>query len=94
MENIVKTVESVIHSINSDKSQLRIKSNYIDKYDTKVIELRGGINGIGEWKDYLFDLQLIFSELDMKNIHAWVIKLENDCLDDVFTLTIGVDDKK
>lgn len=90
MENIVRTVESVIHGMNADKSQIRVKSNYIDKYGTKVIELDGGLNGIGEWNDYLYDLYSIFSELSLKKIHAWMISLENDCLDDIFTVKIGV----
>lgn len=50
----------------------------------------GGLNGRGNWDDYLGVLRAIVTELMQYFSSVWVVKLENDCLDDVFCCTYGV----
>ena len=59
---------------------------YEDKGDHAIITIDGGFNGTNDWPLYLLQITRIVQELD-----AWVIDLINDCLDDVWTLRIGVD---
>ena len=49
----------------------------------------GGLNGPGEWLDYLADITALFQYLEGLGFDAWMVKLDNDCLDDIFYLTIG-----
>ena len=53
-----------------------------------VIRIFGGENGPGKWEKYLTDIKKIVSEFD-----GWVISLDNDVLDDVWDLHIGVQEK-
>ena len=43
----------------------------------------GGLNGGGKWTNYFSDLKTIFEKLG----HAWLIEIENDCLDDLWSAT-------
>ncbi len=65
-----------------------------------IATIFGGLNGCGNWADYCTALSALFSEggyakYDPKkreglNYHSWMIALQNDCLDDVWTACIGV----
>jgi len=50
-----------------------------------IIRIFGGENGPGKWSKYLTDIQKIVSEFD-----GWVISLNNDVLDDLWDLHIGI----
>ena len=78
--------------------RINIRSNNIAKLslgDIKgkrpiVVKIYGGLNGCGEWTNY-FDclsdlLKLMQNEY---NSEMWLIKLDNDCLDDVFSAEFG-----
>lgn len=51
-----------------------------------IVTLYGGLNGRGDFFDYLSDVQHIIVQLD----NVWLIDWINDCLDDVWVLRIGV----
>lgn len=53
-----------------------------------VIRIFGGENGQGKWEKYLTDIKKIVSEFD-----GWVISLDNDVLDDVWDLHIGIQEE-
>ena len=59
-----------------------------------IIKLHGGLNGSGNWRNYLKDIQSIISHFDKLNpTHtrgAYIIKLDVDVPDDVWTLYIGI----
>ena len=63
--------------------------NYDDPSPYYIVQIYGGLNGSGEWTDYFEDLTTMAKALETIG-HAWLIELENDCLDDVFTLTMGL----
>lgn len=48
-----------------------------------VCSVYGGLNGGGKWTNYLSDLKTIFEKLG----YAWLIEMENDCLDDLWSAT-------
>lgn len=58
-----------------------------------VVSLYGGKNGNGNWDEYLTHLHKLFVEFDYTKSgikDVWMIKLINDCLDDVHTVFIGL----
>lgn len=62
-----------------------------DRHDTYYIaSIFGGLNGSGKWTNYLKDIQRLLEQLDNGNFHVWLIELNNDCSDDVFTLHLGL----
>ena len=48
--------------------------------------LAGGNNGFYDWPKYLTNIAQL-----MRSIDCWLIKLENDVLDDIHYVTIGVE---
>ena len=50
-----------------------------------IISFWGGLNGWGEWKDYIKEIESIINEYE----DSWVVDLENDCLDDLWYLRLG-----
>ena len=83
------TPDSKIHILN-DGSRPDV---YIDEYGTLVTELSGGLNSIrgGDWSKYFNDLSEIIRALYRKyGIEAWLIDMNNDVLDDVFYVKLGI----
>ena len=68
-----------------NKSKLKVVDVYLVENSHYIIKLYGGLNGPGEWKDYLNDIQRVLELFG----HAWLIDLDIDVLDDVWTLYIG-----
>jgi len=51
--------------------------------------LSGGLNGSGDWKDYLSDISDLFKEFEDKlNLHAIIYKANTDIADDVWTAEV------
>ena len=51
--------------------------------------LSGGLNGSGNWEDYLGDISSLFKEFKKElGLHAIVYKIETDILDDVWTAEV------
>ena len=82
-----------------DKFKYDYKVNDIVKVDIHheyhyVVELYGGKNGSGKWSDYLHNLTKIFDKSNIEKSgkieKIWLIRLENDCLDDVHTVYVGI----
>lgn len=57
--------------------------------DYVVAGFYGGLNGNGKWTNYIRDISELITILS-SDYNCWLISLENDCLDDVFTLKLGV----
>lgn len=63
-----------------------IKVNHIQvKHDHVVITINGGENGTGRWQSYLGQIDAIVRAFD----GSWVVDIQNDCPDDVWTLRLG-----
>lgn len=92
LKKLSKDVGKVVDTLYNDRSKIRMTETEIDEYGTKTIHLAGGLNGCGEWGSYLKDLSRIVKRVNMKH-HMWLIKLDNDCLDDLFYGVFGIDVK-
>lgn len=92
MSNIEQKVREAIRSFWP--ATLRYRSEHIDKYGTNVVVVDGGENGNGKWEDYLAEIGKLIKGLKEKEIDAWILKIENDALDDTFTIHLGVKELK
>lgn len=90
LDEIFQEVKSLVESMKFEKSNISVLSKEVDEYGTNTIEICGGLNGSGNWADYFTDLSNMFSKIKRNGFDVWTIKLENDCLDDIFYLTIGI----
>ena len=97
MDELKKIIEEIIPIIreleNDDTSKIAFLESGVDEYGTKTITLCGGLNGNGEWKYYFSDLSQICDTLAEKGFDMWLIKLDNDCPDDIFYATFGISRK-
>ena len=89
IEEIIKQVKQA----SSKKSSLGVIDSFIDKYGTLTCVIHGGLNGPGEWTNYLEDLTVAVKRVKDCGIHIWLISALNDCMDDVFTFNFGVSTK-
>lgn len=94
LQKIVGEIILLIEKLKTKKSNIGIIDKKIDEYGTKTITLCGGLNGCGKWVDYFNDLARIFTKLEEFGYDVWVIKLDNDCLDDIFYCTVGIEKKQ
>ena len=60
--------------------------------DYVVAEFHGGLNGSGNWSEYIYVINGLFNILQPE-YNCWLVSLVNDCPDDVFTLKIGISRK-
>ena len=60
----------------------------------KVPDITGGWNGNGDWGTYFGALEEFIRKLAREKIRAWLINMDNDCLDDVFTASFGLKKEK
>lgn len=67
---------------------------YKDEYGTFDVDITGGWNGNGDWGTYFGALEEFIRKLAREKIRAWLINMDNDCLDDVFTASFGLKKEK
>jgi hypothetical protein len=58
--------------------------------DHDIALIHGGNNGSPDWLKYLLDIHDIMEVLGQAGFDAWIIKLDNDCPDDVHYVYIGL----
>lgn len=96
-----KELEIAILEILNDIPRLDAETNitladddpiYTDEYNTTIIEFWGGLNGSGNWSDYLRAVADIIDDLNAlpEISDAYVVEWTVDCADDIFTLLVGV----
>ena len=84
------TIEAAVEAVNKKTTELGLLDNiHKDKYGADVFKIYGGLNGLGKWTNY-FHVIADFTDEISKSYHVWLIKLENDCLDDVFYADFGI----
>ena len=64
--------------------------HYIDSRGTHICLLSGGLNGPGEWFNYLCDIGDIVQSASEWGANMWFVDGESDCLDDVFYFKFGI----
>lgn len=84
-KNIVKNIKKIF----SNNCGLNLE--YIAKHkENRIVKCGGGKNGNGKWTEYLSQWLNIFTELGSIAKDVWLIQLDNDDLDDVFDIYIGL----
>ena len=92
-------VEKALEKTYTDSTKLSLMPEglCIDAFGTKVFMLSGGLNGRGEWNEYLQTLAMFVVELeDMLKLNygedarVYLITLKNDCADDIFYPVFGI----
>lgn len=86
IENDIKTL------ISDKKSKIQVLNSDIDDYGTMTIQLSGGLNGNGKWKDYFESLANVSEQIGEK-YNLWLIRMINDISDDIFYATFGIEEK-
>jgi hypothetical protein len=87
--DVYKKIKKCLNFKNNSNLALNKVSKVTNKHDNEihyVAEIYGGLNGNGEWTNYLDDIQYLL--LKMKD--AWIVDLSCDCADDVWTLEVGL----
>lgn len=82
-ENCIRELIEKILSKTHSKITLH---EIVNKDNHYVVTLYGSLNGCGRLHNYLNDVQEIINQFD----NVWLINWDNDCLDDVWVLKIGI----
>ena len=94
-KDIKKNLLTLAEKVKTKKDKLSlfdvVEFNKRDQY--LVVRFFGGLNGPGKWTEYMPQITKLINEIS-KEYHCWLVQLVNDCIDDVFTLDIGVSKPK
>lgn len=84
MSNNIQTyIIGWIDSLRLEK--VRVISVEEQKEGHWIATIYGGFNGNGSWNLYIRQIEMIIDSLQ----GSWIIDLNNDCLDDLWTLRLG-----
>ena len=91
-------IRDIMEGFDNSVSNIHLyKGVKVDYWGTKVAWISGGLNGSGEWSDYLNDLADFIVELEdrlhtsyAKNSHVNVVDVITDPADDVFDVLISI----
>ena len=84
MSNNIQTyIIGWIDSLRLEK--VRVISVEEQKEGHWIATIYGGFNGNGNWNLYIRQIGMIIDSLH----GSWIIDLNNDCLDDLWTLRLG-----
>lgn len=94
--HVLENDDPIVLELNEIIKNLKSKNNISLDSVTKVIQMDdsvwysakiyGGVNGNGMWQSYLEDIKKLFTSIVQD---VWLIDIENDVPDDVWTLRIG-----
>jgi hypothetical protein len=101
MENkkIVELVQKAINNVDYTKvchdggTLTVLEDSFVNTdngYDSFVIA--GGLNGRGIWSNYFEALAKAMFQIELLFPNAFVVKIDNDVVDDVFYMTVGIPD--
>ena len=66
-------------------SRFEFERAFLVDSDHTVIKMHGGLNGVGDWKVYIKEIACM-----LKEVNCYIIRLDYDVADDVFTLYLGM----
>lgn len=88
MKEISNKLFDAVEAVSSEQFPVNI-NKITNEGDHLKIELHGGSNGQNDWITYIKQVGSIIKRLQPTK--CWVIDWHNDCLDDVWYLTLGID---
>lgn len=89
---IEKDVNTMLRPLKKDASKIFVLGSEVDENGTIMVKLCGGLNGKGDWANYLADLALCIGRVE-EDYDVWLIDVHTDGLDDVFYVRLGIDGK-
>lgn len=89
---IEKDVSTILRPLKKDTSKIFVLGSEVDDHGTMLIKLCGGLNGDGNWVNYLSDLAQCVECLGTK-YNVWVMDIHTDGLDDVFYVRLGIEER-
>lgn len=87
MKEIFNKLFDAIEAVSSEQYPISI-TNIRNHGDYLEVDLSGGSNGLCDWLTYIKQVGSIIKRL--QPTESWIVKWENDCLDDVWYLSIGI----
>ena len=75
-----------------ETSRLRDPEFKLNLADNYVVTLYGGMNGWGDWIEYLKDFSNVLRRLEKKSVSGYIVDVDIDALDDVFKIEIELRD--
>ncbi len=87
MEKLEVTTREIIHKLYSKCNTVKV---YINEDDVVIVEIKGGLNGCGEWEKYFADLSAITTALKCFYKNVWLVALNVDVIDDIWYASFGI----
>ena len=87
---IKNKLENILNENNNYMLTAIRKIEYSEGDNHYIVQLDGGDNGNGEWSTYLYNLYSLISEFSKEFRKVWIIRINNDCSDDVHTVFLGI----
>ena len=87
---IKNKLEDILNEISDYILTAIRKIEYSEVDNHYIVQLDGGDNGNGEWSTYLYNLYYLISEFSKEFKKVWIIRIDNDCSDDVHTVVLGI----
>lgn len=85
-------IKEIVEQSSSRFSELYLLSTTTDAEGYKRIKVHGGLNGDGEWRDYISDILDLIDNLKEVYETVLIVDFQIDSLDDVFTVEFAVKD--
>lgn len=87
--NHIAIIDQAVKEASSKYSELKM-SDYKENSNFVSFNVNGGLNGIGNWRDYLSDILDLIDNLQENYQTVQIVDSFIDSLDDVFSFTIIV----
>ena len=75
-----------------ETSRLHFPEFHTDEMEVLHVMLFGGMNGCGEWIEYLDDVMHVLKMCRKNKIYGYIVNWDIDALDDVFRVEIELRD--
>lgn len=85
-------IKEIVEQSSSRFSELHLLNTTTDSEGYKRIKVHGGLNGHGEWRDYISDILDLIDNLKEVYETVLIVDFQIDSLDDVFTVEFAVKD--
>lgn len=88
-------IKELISSLKGNNSNLKLARIFNDESgykQYKIVEIYGGLNGTGDWEDYLNDLLDLLKLFKNEFKTVWIVDFYIDTLDDVWSVYYGIRD--
>lgn len=91
LDEIEKDFIAALQMCKNKFNQFSFKNIEVDDKNLIIATIYGGTNGCGTLSNYFNSLAILTNSLyQYFFIRSWLINIENDCLDDIFTAKFAI----